>query len=65
MESFWSLLKRGYHGTFLHVSEKHLGRYVNEFAGRANSRNLDTMNQMALLGRGMVGKRLTYRQLIR
>ena len=33
MESFWSLLKRGYHGTFHHVSEKHLGRYVREFAG--------------------------------
>ena len=65
MESFWSLLKRGYHGTFHHLSAKHLGRYVNEFAGRANARDLDTMNQMALLGRGMVGKRLRYRDLIR
>ena len=65
MESFWSLLKRGYHGTFHHLSAKHLGRYVNEFAGRANARDLDTLNQMAMLGRGMVGRRLTYRELIR
>ena len=65
MESYWSLLKRGYNETFNHVSAKNLGRYVNEFAGRANSRDLDTLNQMALLGRGMFGRRLTYREFIR
>ena len=43
MESFWSLLKRGYHGTFHHVSEKHLGRYVSEFAGRQSRRDLGTL----------------------
>ena len=64
MESFWSLLKRGYHGTFHHVSEKHLGRYVREFAGRHNIRDLDTISQMAALARGMVGKRLRYRDLV-
>ena len=26
LESFWTLLKRGYHGTFHHVSPKHLDR---------------------------------------
>ena len=64
IESFWALLKRGYHGTFHHVSEKHLGRYVREFAGRNNIRDLDTIEQMAMLARGMVGKRLRYRDLI-
>ena len=64
MESFWSLLKRGYHGTYHHWSPKHLDRYVREFAGRNNMRDLDTIDQMSTLARGMVGKRLTYRKLI-
>ena len=63
VESFWSLLKRGYHGTFHHVSAKHLNRYVAEFAGRHNLRPLDTADQMAEVARGMVGKRLSYKQL--
>ena len=64
IESFWALLKRGYHGTFHHVSEKHLGRYVREFAGRHNIRDLDTIAQMSILARGMVGKRLRYMDLV-
>ena len=38
IESFWSMLKRGYQGTFHHFSEKHTDRYVTEFAGRHNDR---------------------------
>ena len=64
IESFWSLFKRGYHGTFHHLSEKHLDRYVREFTGRNNIRDLDTIDQMAALARGMVGKRLRYRVLV-
>ena len=64
IESFWALLKRGYHGTFHHVSEKHLSRYVREFAGRNNIRDFDTIDQMAMLACGMVGKRLRYQDLI-
>ena len=64
MESFWSLFKRGYHGTFHHLSEKHLDRYVREFTGRNNIRDLDTIDQMAALVRGMVGKRLRYKDLV-
>ena len=63
MESFWSLLKRGYHGTYHHMSEKHLHRYINEFSGRHNNRPLDTVDQMATLVRGMNGKRLSYEEL--
>ncbi len=36
IESFWSMLKRGYDGTYHQMSPKHLGRYVGEFAGRHN-----------------------------
>ena len=64
IESFWALLKRGYHGTYHHMSEKHLGRYVGEFSGRHNDRSRDTLDQMAAIVRGMNGKRLPYRELV-
>ena len=60
IESFWSMLKRGYHGTYHHMSVRHLNRYVNEFAGRHNGRRADTIDQMGSMARGMDGKRLRY-----
>lgn len=64
MESFWALLKRGYQGVYHHMSEKHLGRYVAEFSGRHNIRNRDTVVQMRNAFTDMIGKRLTYRELV-
>ena len=64
MESFWSMLKRAHKGTFHHLSEKRLDRYVAEFAGRHNVRESDTINQMASVAAGMVGKRLRYQDLV-
>ena len=64
IESFWAMLKRGYQGTFHHFSEKHRDRYVNEFAGRHNVRDANTIDQMASVVTGLVGKRLMYRDLI-
>ena len=64
IEGFWSLFKRGYHGTFHHLSDKHLGRYVAEFTGRNNIRNMDTLAQMAFLARAFIGKRLRYADLV-
>ncbi len=64
LESFWALLKRGYHGSYHKMSVKHLERYVNEFAGRHNQRPMDTIDQMAAMARGLNGKRLTYEELI-
>ncbi len=64
MESFWASLKRGFEGTYHHMSEKHLGRYVTEFEGRHNSRPLDTAEQMGRMADGADGKRLQYQDLI-
>ncbi len=63
IESFWSMLKRGYYGIYFKMSAWHLQRYVNEFAGRRNLRDLDTDKQMKEIARGMVGQRLTYQML--
>ncbi len=64
MEALWSLFKRSYHGTFHKLSQKHRVRYVREFAGRQNIRDMDTIDMMRVLVRGMAGKRLRYRDLI-
>ena len=64
IEAFWSLLKRAHKGTFHKISKKHLHRYVNEFVGRHNIRELDTLEQMAEILRGMDQKRLMYKDLI-
>ena len=63
LESFWAMMKRGYMGTYHRMSPAHLQRYVNEFAGRHNQRDLDTEMQMRLMVQGMVGKRLRYKDL--
>ncbi len=65
IESFWSMLKRGYQGTYHKMSAKHLARYVNEFSGRHNMRMADTLDQMELTMRRMIGRRLRYRDLVR
>ena len=64
MESFWAMLKRGYHGTYHRLSPFHLRKYINEFAGRHNQRPMDTIDQMRVMAAGLVGKLLTYKDLI-
>lgn len=64
IESFWAMLKRGYIGTYHQMSEKHLQRYVDEFAGRKNIREAGTLDQMAHVAAGCVGQRLLYQDLV-
>ena len=64
LESFWSLMKRGYMGTYHKMSGKHLNRYVGEFAGRFNDRDRDTVDQMEAMARGMLHRHMSYKQLI-
>ena len=64
IESVWSMLKRGFNGTYHHWSGKHYDRYVQEFVGRHNQRPLDTQDQLAAMAQSIVGKRLRYQDLI-
>lgn len=64
IESFWAMLKRRYKGTYHKMSVKHIARYIAEFAGRHNVRDLDTLAQMAALARSFDGRRLKYSDLV-
>ena len=66
IEAVWAVLKRGIYGTFHHVSEKHLGRYVDEFTFRLNEGNVvrHTLDRLDSFVDGVAGKRLTYKRLI-
>ena len=64
IESFWATLKRAHKGTFHKISPKHLNRYVQEFAGRHNMRESDTVAQMRDVVARMIGRRLRYADLI-
>lgn len=65
IESVWALLKRGLHGVYHHASDKHLGRYVNEFAFRLNDGNVKrrTLARLDSLLNAAIGRRLTYKEL--
>lgn len=62
VESRHALLKRGVYGTFHHISEGHLHRYLAEFDFRANTQELSDTERAAALLAGAQGKRLMYRQ---
>jgi transposase-like protein len=66
IESVWAVLKRGIHGVYHHVTAKHLDRYVQEAAFRLNEGNVKrhTFERLDSFVDAIVGKRLTYKQLI-
>lgn len=59
-EGYFSLLKRGLNGTFHHVSEQHLFRYISEFDFRYSNRKITDGERADALLCGIGGKRLTY-----
>ena len=65
VENYFSILKRGITGTYHHVSQQHLKRYLAEFDFRYNEREalgVDDATRMAKSIKGIVGKRMTYRR---
>ena len=64
MENFWSLLKRGLHGTYVSVEPFHLFRYLDEQMFRYNHRkDIGDAGRFDLAVQQIVGKRLTYAEV--
>jgi len=64
VEGFYSVFKRGMKGVYQHCREHNLHRYVSEFDFRYNNRvklGVDDLSRTSNALRGIVGKRLTYR----
>lgn len=64
LENFWSLLKRSIKGTYVSVEPFHLFRYLDEQSFRFNSRKLTDGLRFLRAAAGIIGKRLTYAELI-
>ena len=64
VEGWFALLKRGVMGTFHHVSEEHLDRYVDEFVFRYNNRHTTDGQRAVSAIRKVEGKRLYYKDPI-
>jgi transposase-like protein len=63
VEGFFSILKRGLFGTYQHVSDHHLHRYLAEFDFRYSNRaklGIDDTTRTNIAIQGAKGKRLTY-----
>ena len=65
VEGYFAILKRGIVGTYHHVSQQHLKRYLAEFDYRYNERvslGVSDSERMEKSVQGIVGKRLAYRR---
>jgi len=64
LENFWSLLKRSIKGTYVAVEPFHLFRYLDEQSFRFNNRKLTDGMRFLRAAVGVIGKRVTYKELI-
>jgi transposase-like protein len=62
-ENFWSLLKRTLKGTYVSVEPFHLFRYLDEQAFRFNEREGNDWDRFQTVMSGIIGRRVTYKQL--
>ena len=63
MENFWSLVKRGLHGTYVSVEPWHLFRYLDERVFTFNQRSLTDLGRFAMVLGLISDRRLTYAAL--
>jgi hypothetical protein len=64
LENFWSLLKRGLHGTYVSVEPFHLFGYLDEQTFRYNNRkDMNDGDRFISSLSQITGKRLTYQHL--
>ena len=63
MENFWSLLKRGLHGTYISVEPFHLFRYLDERVFTFNQRELTDLGRFTMVLGLVSDRRLTYTDL--
>ena len=64
LENFWCLLKRCFKGTYVSVEPFHLFRYLDEQSFRFNEREDTDQGRFVKVISGIIGKRLTYAELI-
>jgi transposase-like protein len=63
LENFWSLLKRGLHGTYVSVEPFHLFRYLDERVFTYNLRHHTDLGRFSAVLGAVTGVRLTYAAL--
>jgi len=63
VESFWATFKRGKYGIYHNMSFKHLQAYCNEYAFRANTKQLKDGERFTLTLQQLEG-RLSYKMLV-
>ena len=64
IENFWSLLKRGLHGTYVSVEPFHLFRYLDERVFTYNLRDRNDAGRFEAVLGAITGRRLTWAELV-
>jgi transposase-like protein len=63
VEGYFGILKRGINGTYHHVGQQHLHRYLDEFDFRYNTRKITDGERTVAAIQRVSGKRLMYKQI--